>query len=101
MRVAGEWGGDCWHAQTLHGMLPQGLYHLVNRGLVHSKADLSPAFMGSNGAVRMGPAPLYPHQRQVRAACRRMPHAACAWALLHCVLLTMPGARSLPVRYLS
>jgi len=44
--------------------LTKGLYHLINRGLLPSKADLSPALMGANGAVRMGPAPLYPHENQ-------------------------------------
>ncbi len=42
----------------------QGLFHLVNRGLLHSKADLTPALFGEAGPVRMGGAALHPTAAQ-------------------------------------
>lgn len=48
--------------------LEKGLFHLVNRGMLPARADLTPALQGGVGPVRMGGAPLYPHSTQFARA---------------------------------
>ncbi|KAL6746704.1 hypothetical protein V8C86DRAFT_1820156 [Haematococcus lacustris] len=44
--------------------LDKGLLHLVNRGMLHSTADLTPALCGEMGPVRMASAMVHPHEQQ-------------------------------------
>ncbi|KAG2501161.1 hypothetical protein HYH03_000976 [Edaphochlamys debaryana] len=44
--------------------LDKGLLHLVNRGLLPAKADLTPAMCGPTGPYRAGAASMLPHQKQ-------------------------------------
>ncbi|KXZ47062.1 hypothetical protein GPECTOR_38g299 [Gonium pectorale] len=44
--------------------LDKGLLHLVNRGLLPSKVDLTPALCGEAGPYRTGPVQVHPHQKQ-------------------------------------
>jgi hypothetical protein len=42
----------------------QGLLHIVSRGLLPAKTDLSPALIGDGAPVCVGSAPLYPPAAQ-------------------------------------
>lgn len=44
--------------QLTDAELSKGLMHLVNRGLLHSKADLTPALVGGHGPIKASSIPL-------------------------------------------
>ncbi|GFR40108.1 hypothetical protein Agub_g662, partial [Astrephomene gubernaculifera] len=48
--------------------LDKGLLHVVNRGLLPAKADLTPALCGAAGPYRTAAVPVHPHQKQFERA---------------------------------
>ncbi|GLI64066.1 hypothetical protein VaNZ11_007230 [Volvox africanus] len=44
--------------------LDKGLLHVLNRGLLPPKADLTPALCGTTGPYRTAPVPVHPYQKQ-------------------------------------
>ncbi|EFJ52332.1 hypothetical protein VOLCADRAFT_102998 [Volvox carteri f. nagariensis] len=44
--------------------LDKGLLHVLNRGLLPARSDLTPALCGATGPIRTAPVPVHPYQKQ-------------------------------------